>query len=163
MEYTRGPEPRPPPAPVDLDADTVEALKLSREAQAAEREAWGPAHVDSGYVFTDESGQPLHAENVANRFDRLVRKARCRRSDSTTCATRTPRCCSRPASPCTSWPSAWATPSPALTLSIYSHVLPRQQSMAAAAFARLVDEPLCPRCGDPLDVRRACPSCGSVA
>lgn len=29
---------------------------------------------------------------------------------------------------------------PAITLSIYSHVLPRQQSEAAAAFARPVDE-----------------------
>ena len=37
-----------------------------------------------------------------------------------------------------------------LTLSIYSHVLPRQQSAAAVAFARLVDEPPCPVCGEPL-------------
>ena len=29
--------------------------------------------------------------------------------------------------------------SPALTRSVYSHVLPRQQSEAAAAFAKLVD------------------------
>jgi integrase len=41
--------------------------------------------------------------------------------------------------------------SPALTLSIYSHVLPRQQSAAAAAFARLVDERTCAECGERLD------------
>jgi hypothetical protein len=42
--------------------------------------------------------------------------------------------------------------SPALTLSIYSHVLPRQQAAAAAAFAKLVDDgPTCEDCGEPLD------------
>lgn len=41
--------------------------------------------------------------------------------------------------------------SPELTLSIYSHVLPRQQSEAAAAFARLVEQRTCPECGKSLD------------
>lgn len=35
--------------------------------------------------------------------------------------------------------------------SIYSHVLPRQQAAAAAAFAKLVDAgPTCEDCGEPL-------------
>jgi hypothetical protein len=41
--------------------------------------------------------------------------------------------------------------SPALTLSIYSHVLPRQQAAAAAAFARIVEARPCRECGEPLD------------
>jgi integrase len=41
--------------------------------------------------------------------------------------------------------------SPALTLSIYSHVLPRQQAAAAAAFASLVEARRCGECGEPLD------------
>jgi hypothetical protein len=94
---------------VDLDAETVEGLKLWRKAQAAEREGWGPAYVDSGYVFTDESGQPLHADHAANRFDRLVRKASVptiRFHD----LPHTPRSCSRLASRSTSSPSVSATP-----------------------------------------------------
>jgi integrase len=59
---------------VDLDAETVAALKLWRKVQAADREAWGPAYAESGYVFTDESGEPPHADHVANRFDRLLRQ-----------------------------------------------------------------------------------------
>jgi Phage integrase family len=40
--------------------------------------------------------------------------------------------------------------SPALTLSIYSHVLPRQQAAAAAAFAELVEAKVCADCGEPM-------------
>ena len=40
----------------------------------------------------------------------------------------------------------------ALTAIGYSHVLPRQQAAAAAAFATLVDDgPTCDGCGEPLD------------
>jgi integrase len=60
---------------IDIDPDTVTALRLWRKAQAAEQAAWGEAYVDTGSVFTDEAGQPLNADHVANRFDRLVRTA----------------------------------------------------------------------------------------
>jgi integrase len=51
--------------------------------------------------------------------------------------------------------------SPALTLSIYSHVLPRQQAAAAAAFAELVDAKACAECGEPMaeDGGSLCSSC----
>jgi hypothetical protein len=52
--------------------------------------------------------------------------------------------------------------SPALTLSSYSHVLPRQQSAAAAAFAQLVDERRCADCGGRLgDGETGCQACES--
>jgi integrase len=132
---------------VDLDADTVDALKLWRKAQAAEREAWGPAYADSGYVFTDESGQPLHADHGANRFDRLVRKAsvptiRChdlRHTHATLLL--------MAGVPVHLVAQRLGHSSPALTLSIYRHVLPRQQSAAATAFARLVAARSCSVCG----------------
>jgi len=53
----------------------VSALVDYQEAQAAERKAWGPAYEDSGYVSTQENGAPLHADHVANRFERLVAAA----------------------------------------------------------------------------------------
>jgi hypothetical protein len=59
--------------------------------------------------------------------------------------------------------------SPALTLSIYSHVLPRQQAAAAAAFAKLVAAHPCSECGEPLgdvngDVCKSClPAMGDDA
>jgi integrase len=51
--------------------------------------------------------------------------------------------------------------SPALTLSVYSHVLPRQQAAAAAAFAKLVDEgTTCEECGEPREgAERRCERC----
>lgn len=147
---------------VDLDADTVGALKLWRKAQAAERDAWGPAYVDSGYVFTDESGQPLHADHVANRFDRLVRKASVptirfhdlRHTHATLLL--------KAGVPVHVVAQRLGHSTPALTLSIYSHVLPRQQSAAAAAFARLVDERACPQCGASVGASRRCPACGGA-
>jgi len=35
--------------------------------------AWGPAWVDSAFVFTREDGEPLHPETVTNRFERALR------------------------------------------------------------------------------------------
>ena len=136
---------------VDLDVDTVAALKRWRRAQTAERDAWGSAHVESGYVFTDESGQPLHADHVANRFDRLVRKASVptvrfhdlRHTHATLLL--------KAGVPVHVVAQRLGHSSPALTLSIYSHVLPRQQSAAAVAFARLVDRPACRECGGLVD------------
>jgi integrase len=147
---------------VDLDADTVEALKLWRKAQEAERVAWGPAYVETGYVFTDESGQPLHADHVANRFDRLVRQAivptirfhDMRHTHATLLL--------KAGVPVHVVAQRLGHSSPALTLSIYSHVLPRQQSAAAAAFARLVDDRSCSVCGEHRDGDKPnCPGCGS--
>jgi integrase len=60
---------------VDVDPTTADALKVWRKAQVAEREAWGAAYFDSGYVFTAENGEPVHADHVANRHDRLVAAA----------------------------------------------------------------------------------------
>ncbi|MEV4581530.1 tyrosine-type recombinase/integrase [Nonomuraea jabiensis] len=53
---------------IALDADTVTALRNHRKAQAVERLAAGEAWVDSGFVFTDEIGRPLHPQHVSDRF-----------------------------------------------------------------------------------------------
>lgn len=58
-----------------LPADLVDALHQMRARQVEERRAAGAAHVDSGYVVTDELGQPLSPEVYSDRFARLARAA----------------------------------------------------------------------------------------
>ena len=153
---------------VDLDPTTVDVLKTWRKAQAAEARAWGIAYVDSGYVFTAENGEPVHADHVANRYDRLVAAAPVpalhfhglRHTHATLLL--------KAGVPVHVVAQRLGHSSPALTLSIYSHVLPRQQAAAAAAFARLVESRPCRECGEPLDdghggdVCESCrpPACG---
>ncbi|MEV4086332.1 site-specific integrase [Nonomuraea fuscirosea] len=57
---------------IALDNDTVAVLRAHRRRQAAERLAAGDAWVDSGFVFTDEVGQPLHPQQVSDQFYRLA-------------------------------------------------------------------------------------------
>ncbi|MEU6874668.1 tyrosine-type recombinase/integrase [Streptomyces sp. NPDC046751] len=57
---------------VALDDDTVNILERHRERQTADREAWGPAWVETGLVFTQEDGSWLHPGKVTDLFERLV-------------------------------------------------------------------------------------------
>lgn len=52
---------------IALDADTVTALRGHRKAQTAERLAAGETWQDSGFVFTDEIGRPLHPQHVSDQ------------------------------------------------------------------------------------------------
>jgi integrase len=97
---------------VDLDPTTVAVMARWREDQAADREAWGTAYVETGYVFTAENGEPSHTDYVAQRFARLVTAAGVPPIGSTTCDIRTRPCCSKRACPSTSSPSASGTPRP---------------------------------------------------
>jgi integrase len=132
---------------VDLDPVTVEALKLWKKAQEAERLAWVDAYVHTTYVFTTENGEPVHADHVSQRFERLVADAGVppirfhdmRHTHATLLL--------KAGVPPHVVAQRLGHSSPALTLSIYSHVLPRQQSEAAAAFAKLV-EGSCDNCGE---------------
>jgi integrase len=58
-----------------LDEETVAVLKAWRQAQLAERLAWGPAWTDSGRVFTREDGMPLRPGWVSERFRTLSARA----------------------------------------------------------------------------------------
>jgi integrase len=154
---------------IDLDPTTIDVLRSWRKAQDAERDVWGEGYVDSGYVFTAESGEPVHADHVANRYDRLVAAAPVpalhfhglRHTHATLLL--------KAGVPVHVVAQRLGHSSPALTLSIYSHVLPRQQAAAAAAFARLVAARPCSECGEPLgdvdgDVCESClPAMGDDA
>ncbi len=60
---------------IDLDPTTVMALKQWRRAQDKEREAWADAYEDSGAVFTNEDGTKLHADRIAQAFERWATAA----------------------------------------------------------------------------------------
>jgi integrase len=94
---------------VDIDRATVAVLRRWAKAQKARRLAWGPPYTDSGYVFTAEDGRPLHADNAANRFARLVKAAGVPRSAFTIYGTRTPRCCCPAARRCSTCRDASVT------------------------------------------------------
>ncbi len=53
---------------VRLDPGTVAALRTHRDAQDAERAAWGDAYVDDGLVFCHENGTPLNPGGVSQAF-----------------------------------------------------------------------------------------------
>ena len=58
---------------VSLDAHTVGVLRAWRRQQAAERLAWGPAHMDQeGLVFTWEDGRPVLPDYVTKAFGELT-------------------------------------------------------------------------------------------
>jgi integrase len=121
---------------IDLDPTTIDVLRSWRKAQDAEREAWGVGYIDSGYVITAENGEPVHADHVANRYDRLVAAAPIpalhfhglRYTHATLLL--------KAGVPVHVVAQRLGHSSPALTLSIYSHVLPRQQAAAAALAAK---------------------------
>jgi integrase len=53
---------------VAIDAETVEALRLHREAQLLERNFAGDAYVDRDLVFADELGGPIHPQRLTEAF-----------------------------------------------------------------------------------------------
>lgn len=60
---------------VGLDRRSVEAVKAHRTLRKRERLAAGEAWEDSGQMFTDELGRPLHPEYVSRRFRALAAEA----------------------------------------------------------------------------------------
>ena len=60
---------------IALDAETVAVLRQQAARQLAEHQALGDDWIDSGRVFTAESGAQLHPERISALFARLVRAA----------------------------------------------------------------------------------------
>lgn len=56
---------------VSLDNDTTDVLRAHRTRQHRVRRALGNAWVDSGLVFTDTDGSPLHPATISTRFREL--------------------------------------------------------------------------------------------
>jgi integrase len=118
--------------------DTIAALRAHHTAQAAERLAAGPAWANSDLVFTRQDGGPLHPEYVRRQFDRLLSRyelPRIRLHDLRhTHATLALQSGVHPK--VVSERLGHATV--AITLDVYSHVIPALQQDAAATVADLV-------------------------
>ncbi|WP_395108343.1 tyrosine-type recombinase/integrase [Actinomadura sp. SCN-SB] len=60
---------------VALDTATIKVLRAHKVRQNTERLAAGDDWVDSGFVFTTETGQPLHPAYVTEQFEQLCMEA----------------------------------------------------------------------------------------
>lgn len=61
---------------VSLDAETVKEFQAHKERQVLERLYLGDdVWKDSGYVFTSESGEPIHPDSVTRIYAKLQKKA----------------------------------------------------------------------------------------
>ena len=60
---------------IAVDGETVIVLRQQAARQLAEQQALGDEWIDSGRVFTQESGAELHPERISALFARLVRAA----------------------------------------------------------------------------------------
>ena len=107
--------------------------------QKAERLAWGPAWADTAYVFTAEDGQPIGTQTVDGRFRRLTKTAGVPTIRLHDLRHTHASLMLKAGVPVHVVSRRLGHASAALTLSVYSHVLPTQQAEAAAAFSALVD------------------------
>ncbi len=60
---------------IALDEETINILRAHRKRQATEQLAAGDAWADSGFVFTDELGRPLHPQHASDQFYLLACQA----------------------------------------------------------------------------------------
>lgn len=123
---------------VDIDLETVEALRLHRKAQEAERDEWGKDYLDSDLVFCKENGEPLHPQTYSQAFERIVAKSDLppirlhdlRHTHATIAL--------RAGIPAKFISERLGHENPAFTLKQYAHVIPGMQAEAAQAIAALV-------------------------
>ncbi len=116
---------------VAIDSLVVTVLRSHRRRQREERLAWGAAYNDSGYVFTNEDGHPLHPNRVTLLFRRnreelglpAVRLHDLRHTSASLMLTAGvhPKVVSE----------RLGHSSIAITLDLYSHVIPGMQAEAA--------------------------------
>ena len=123
---------------IALDPVTLETLKAHAARQADEQGDWQEAWLESGFVFTRENGEPLHPWKVSKAFRDHLKAA------------------ALPAIPLHGLRHSYATlalssgvnprivsarlghATVALTLDVYSHVLPQADRDAAEAIADLL-------------------------
>ena len=125
--------------PVSIDAGTVAALRRQSERQLADSDEWGDAWQATGHVFTREDGSPWHPDRVRKLFEQRLNTAdvpRIRMHDLRhTWATLALRAGVNPKVV----QERLGHANIAITMDIYSHVLPDLQESAAELVAALVD------------------------
>jgi integrase len=124
---------------IALDPVTLTALKAHAARQAQEQAEWDAAWTASGYVFTREDGQPLDPHRVSREFEQQLHRAALPRiplhglrhtyASLALSSNVNPRIVS----------GRLGHSTVALTLDIYSHVLPQQDQDAADKIAALIE------------------------
>lgn len=124
---------------LDLDAGTMSALRHHQRQQAAERLAAGPAWTDLGLVFPTRTGGYVNPTNLRKQFGSFVAGAgvpRIRihdlRHTHATLLLRQGRNLREVA-------ERLGHTDPAITLRVYSHVLPDQRTESARLIGRVLD------------------------
>jgi integrase len=118
---------------VELGASTVAAIKAHRKRQNQERLAYAGLWEDHDLIFPDENGHPIRARNLARRFHKLLKRAGLEDLGLTfhglrhTCAT----LMLLGDVPVKVVSERLGHADVALTLRVYSHVLPGMQKNAA--------------------------------
>ena len=125
--------------PVSIDVGTVAALRRQSERQLADADEWGDAWQVTGHVFTREDGSPWHPDRVRKLFEQRLKTVdvpRIRMHDLRhTWATLALRAGVNPKVV----QERLGHANIAITMDIYSHVLPDLQESAAELVAALVD------------------------
>jgi integrase len=123
---------------VSFNAHVAAALKAQATRQGNDAAEWGEAWTDTGYVFTAEDGKPIHPDRVSKLFDRAVKAAklpRIRLHDTRhTCATLLLKAGVHPKVV----QELLGHATIAITMDLYSHVLPGMQEDAAELMSGLL-------------------------
>ncbi len=135
----RDPKTRTSKRTISLDAGTVAGLRAHRARQATERLAAGPLWQDSGAVFTMEDGRPVATDYLTRLFGRKVIEAGLpvitlhglRHAYATMLL--------RAGEPIRVVSQRIGHATPNITLAVYAHVLPGDDSRAADRGAALLD------------------------
>jgi len=123
---------------IDLDAATVAVLRRWRAQQAQERLAWGEAWTNTGLVFTREDGTAPHADHVARAYEVAVRDAAARPIRFHDLRHTHATLLLKAGVPVKVVAERLGHSSPALTMTVYQHVIPGMGAEAAALFASVV-------------------------
>ncbi len=125
---------------VPLPASSGDVLRAHRARQAAERLAAGPAWVDSGLVFTSTAGTVIEPRNLSRLFDELTAQAGVRRIRfhdlRHTCAS----LLLAQEVPARVVMDVLGHSQIAITMNLYSHVMPTALREAADAIDRALGE-----------------------
>jgi integrase len=121
-----------------LDPATLAALQEHKARQKQERAEVGPAWMDSGLVFTRPDGSPIHPDLITDWFRRLARRAglpAIRLHDVRHSYATAALAAGIPAKVISERLGHATT---AITLDVYSHVIPGMDAQAADAVASLI-------------------------
>ena len=117
---------------VPLPPSCIAALREQAARQARDAKQWKEAWQDTTYVFTIESGQPIHPQQVSRLFRQAIEPAavpKIRLHDLRHTAATLARQAGVPIEVISQWLGHSST---AMTFNIYSHVLPEMQDDALA-------------------------------